>query len=216
MTDCAYIFLDESGNFDFSTSGTRYFMLTSVSLYRPFSMTDALDAYRHDCLEFDLDMESFHCANDNRYVRGRVFDLIAHHLDDIRVDCLVVEKRKASPPLRKGNTLYPWMLGRLLRFVVRKETERGIQKFIIITDRLPFTGKRNTAQGVVRRTLTRTLPGDTTLQTFHHASCSHYGLQLADYCCWAMFRKWERGEPTYRNRIGAAVRSEHDIFRTET
>lgn len=54
------------------------------------------------------------------------------------------------------------------------------------------------------------------LQTFHHASCSHYGLQLADYCCRAMFRKWERGEPTYHDRIDAAVRSELDIFRTET
>ena len=27
MNRCAYIFLDESGNFDFSTSGSRYFVL---------------------------------------------------------------------------------------------------------------------------------------------------------------------------------------------
>ena len=52
------------------------------------------------------------------------------------------------------------------------------------------------------------------LRTFHHVSCSHYGLQLADYCCWAMFRKWERGDTGYLDRIQSAVRSEFDIFRT--
>lgn len=51
MTRCAYIFLDESGNLDFSASGTRYFVLTSVSMERPFSMYDALDGYRYDCIE---------------------------------------------------------------------------------------------------------------------------------------------------------------------
>lgn len=216
MPGHTYIFLDESGNFDFGITGTRYFILTSVSLNRPFSMTNALDTYRHECLEFGLDMESFHCANDNRHVRGRVFDLIAHHLDNIRIDCLVVEKRKASPFLRKGSSLYPWMLGRLLRFVVGKESDRGARQFLVITDRLPFRGKRREAGIVARRTLARTLSVGTRIQTFHHTSCSHYGLQLADYCSWAMFRKWEKGDPTYRNRIDFAVRGELDIFRTRT
>lgn len=50
MTHCAYLFLDESGNLDFSDRGTRYFVLTSVSMVRPFRMYDALDAYKYDCL----------------------------------------------------------------------------------------------------------------------------------------------------------------------
>ena len=213
MTDCIYIFLDESGNFDFSTNGTRFFVLTSVSQRRPFPMAGSLDAYRHECLEFGLNLESFHCAKDNRRVQGRVFDLIAAHLDEIRIDCLVVEKRKAALPLREGSRLYPRMLGYLLRFVIRKEADRGTKEFILITDTLPFTGKQYSAESIVRRTLAQMLPDDISLQTFHHASCSHYGLQLADYCCWAMFRKWERKDPTYSDRIRAAVRSEFDIFR---
>ena len=214
VTDYAYIFLDESGNFDFSASGSRYFVLTSVSLRRPFPVTGLLDAYRHECLEFGLNLESFHCANDNRHVRGRVFDLVTAHLDEMHIDCIVVEKRKAVLSLRQGSHLYPRMLGYLLRFVVRKEVDRGAKEFIAITDTLPFTGKRLAAEIVVRHTLARMLPIGTRLRTFHHSSCSHYGLQLADYCCWAMFRKWERGETTYFDRIRAAVRSEFDIFRS--
>ena len=32
MSRCAYIFLDEVGNFDFSVNGTRYSALASVSI----------------------------------------------------------------------------------------------------------------------------------------------------------------------------------------
>lgn len=33
---CLYVYLDEAGNFDFSPSGTRYFILGSMALERPF------------------------------------------------------------------------------------------------------------------------------------------------------------------------------------
>lgn len=214
MKRCSYIFLDESGNFDFSANGSRYFVLTSVSLRRPFPLTGQLDEYRHECLEFGLNLESFHCANDNRHVRGRVFELVAAHLDELRIDCIVVEKRKSVPSLRQGSRLYPKMLGYLLRFVIRREIERGAEEFVVITDTLPFAGERHTAESAVGRTLARMLPRSTRLRTYHHASCSHYGLQLADYCCWAVFRKWERGDTGYLDRIRSAVRSEFDIFRT--
>ncbi len=77
MSRCAYIFLDEAGNFDFSPKGTRYFVLTSVSTRRPFAPHAPMDDYKHDCLEFGLDTEYFHCAEDNPRVRRRVFELIA-------------------------------------------------------------------------------------------------------------------------------------------
>ena len=159
MNDCTYIFFDESGNFDFSKSGSRYLVLTSVSQRRPFPVMESLDAYRHECLEFGLDMESFHCAKDNRHVRGRVFDLIDAHLGEICIDCLVVEKHKAAPSLRQGSYRYPKMLGYLLRFVIRKELEKGAKEFIVITDTLPFTGKRHTAETIARRMLLLTTSG---------------------------------------------------------
>ena len=50
----------------------------------------------------------------------------------------------------------------------------------------------------------------------HHDSRAHYGLQIADYCCWAVFRRCERGESECYERIEAAVLSNFDIFRTGT
>ena len=46
MTQCAYLFLDEGGNFDFSPTGTRYFVMSSVAMRRPFPAHGPLDWIR--------------------------------------------------------------------------------------------------------------------------------------------------------------------------
>ena len=61
----AYIFLDESGNFDFGASGTRYLVLTSVGMCRPFPAGDRLDDYKYHWIETGTDIERFHCYADS-------------------------------------------------------------------------------------------------------------------------------------------------------
>lgn len=216
MNRCAYIFLDEAGNFDFSPTGARYFVLTSVSMRRPFAAHIALDDYKHDCLEFGLDKEYFHCAEDNSRVRSRVFELIARHLGGLRIDSLVVEKRKTGPALRDDRRFYPAMLGYLLRHVLPREIEAGAQEVIVITDTLRVQKKRQAIEKAIQQALAKMLPAGMRYRILHHASRSHYGLQVADYCCWAVFRKWQRGETEHYDRLKPAMRSEFDIFRTGT
>ena len=40
----------------------------------------------------------------------------------------------------------------------------------------------------------------------------HPGLQIADYCCWAIQRKWEHGKLDAYRRIAANVASESVFF----
>ena len=215
MTRCSYIFLDEAGNLDFSANGTRYFVLTSISMRRPFPVYEALNDYKHDCLEYGLDMEYFHCFADNNHVRKGVFDLIAAHLGGMRhmsIDSLVVEKRKTGPALREDMRFYPEMLGHLLKFVLPKELDAGAEEVIVITDKLPVNRKRQAVEKGTRLALAEMLPQGMRYRILHHASRSHYGLQVADYCCWAVFRKWNRNKTHYYDLIKQAVRSEFDIF----
>ena len=215
MTRCSYIFLDEAGNLDFSANGTRYFVLTSISMRRPFPVYEALNDYKHDCLEYGLDMEYFHCVADNNHVRKGVFDLIAAHLGGMRhmsIDSLVVEKRKTGPALREDMRFYPEMLGHLLKFVLPKELDAGAEEVIVITDKLPVNRKRQAVEKGTRFALAEMLPQGMRYRILHLASRSHYGLQVADYCCWAVFRKWNRNKTHYYDLIKQAVRSEFDIF----
>lgn len=139
MKSPTYIFLDESGNFDFSVKGTRYFILTSVCIQRPFPWVGSLDNCKYDCLEDGLEIERFHCTIDKWRVRERVFDIIEKHLDAMRIDSLVVEKPKTGPALREDVRFYPEMLGHLLKYVLKYE-ENDV---IVITDRVPVKKKRN-------------------------------------------------------------------------
>ena len=48
-----YIFIDESGNFDFSPTGTKYFALTSISTTSPLNDRLKMHAYRYKLLRFN-------------------------------------------------------------------------------------------------------------------------------------------------------------------
>ena len=216
MADCAYIFLDESGNFDFSQNGSRYFVLTGVSLRRPFLMLQALDAYKHDLLEAGRNIEYFHCAHDRKEVRSQVFDLITAHIKRTRVDCLVTEKSIVETKLRQDTRFYPRMLGYLLKKILYAEIAYGTQELIVITDSIPLHNRRHAIAKAVQSTLADMLPDTVKYRIMHHSSRSHYGLQVADYCSWAIFRKWERNDDAYYSRVRQAFGSENWMLRRTT
>ena len=211
MNRCAYIFLDESGNFDFGPNGTRYFLLTSVGMRRPFPVFRLIDEYKHDCLEIGRNTEYFHCSRDREEVRSRLFDLIATCLGDMRINSLVVDKSRTESALRADAHFYPEMLGRLLHSVLPRELAEGANEVIVITDTIPVNRQRRAVEKAVRITLARMLPPGMKYRVFHHQSRSHYGLQVADYCCWAIFRKWQRADMRYYDRIASAVQSEFNL-----
>ena len=210
MTDTAYVFLDESGNLDFSNRGTRYFALTAVALRRPFTMYEALDSYKHDCIEYGLPTEYFHCANDNRYIRGKVFDIISDHLDAMRISSLIVDKLQVESRLRRPDIFYSEMVARILEPTMLDELGSG-GKAIVITDSIPFKHRRRIAEQNIRTALEQALPESAKWEIMHHQSRSHYGLQIADYCCWAMHQRWEKDRPEWFDRIRASVHSEISI-----
>lgn len=211
---CLYIFLDEGGNFDFSPTGTRYFTLTSVAMYRPFGIRDPWDDYRHDLLEYGKDVEYFHCAEDNRYIRERLFNILEQHSTSFHIDSLIVEKAKTGPALRPDSHFYPKMLGYLLKHILERST--GHQEVIVITDTIPHQKKRNAVEKGVKQTLKAMLPAAEKYRVLHQSSKAHYGLQVADYCNWAIYRKWDKGDKQHYDQIGSAIRSEFDIFRSGT
>lgn len=216
MSDRIFIFLDESGNLDFSLSGSRYFVLTCVTMRRPFQANAELDNYKYDCIEYGLERERFHCSEDNRHVRQRVFEIIGSQLGNINIDALIVKKSKTGPSLRAETQFYPRMLGCLLRYVLNRASHAQAEETVIVTDTIPLKRRRRAIERAMKLTLANMLTQRPKYRILHQDSRSHYGLQVADYCCWAIFRKHERKDITHYSEIESAVRSEYDIFRSGT
>ncbi len=108
------------------------------------------------------------------------------------------------------------MLGHLLRYVINNTNMGDIDRWIIITDNIPVAKKKKAIEKAIKQTLAKMLPDNCNYSVFHHSSRAHFGLQIADYCNWAIFRKWERGDEQYWGDITTVINSEFDIFRSET
>ena len=211
MTEHVYAFLDESGNLDFSRKGTRYFVMTSVSMKRPFRINDAVDNYIYECIENGIDIEYFHCYSDSKRVRRVVYDLIAEHVGSIDIDCLIIKKSGVAAELQNGVRFYPAMLGRILNSTTQfASVAEDSPEIVIITDTVPINKERRAVEKTIQTTLARVLP-KVRYRAFHHQSRSHYGLQIADYCSWAIFRKWEIGDSTWYDQIQSSIRQETTI-----
>lgn len=209
-----YIFLDEAGDFNFSVSGTKFFTVTSVAKVRPFDVSQALHSIKYDVIEEGVDTEYFHASEDKQKTRDKVFDVIQRNLKVEVIDCLVVEKAKTGPALQVPAKFYPRMLGYLLKYVLEKSDLSDVSELIIFTDSIPLQKKRKAIEKAIKITLRAELPSSVPFRLIHHSSKSCFGLQIADYCNWAIFRKWERDDMRSYDLIKHGIRSEFDIFRT--
>jgi hypothetical protein len=145
---------------------------------------------KYDLVEQGIDLEYFHAAEDKQATRNRVFEIIRRHLDGVRVDALLVEKCKTAPALRVEEKFYAHMLGQLLQFILGQHHLEDYVEIIVFTDRLPVQRKRGAVEKAVKQTLASILPAGTRYRVLHHDSKSNFDLQIADYCTWAVYRKW--------------------------
>lgn len=211
-----YIFLDESGNRDFSPNGTRYFLFSGIVKERPFHAYKALSELRYDLIEDGKELHRFHATEDEQEVRNKVFRIIQSHLEGVAIEALVVEKRKTHPKLQAENRFYPEMLGYFLRHILGSRSLTQNSEVIIFTDKLPAGRQKKEFEKTVRQTLAKMLPTEVKYRVFHHESQSNFDLQIADYCNWAIYRKWDRNDRRPYNLIRSAIRKEFDIFERGT
>jgi hypothetical protein len=211
-----YIFLDEGGNLDFSKSGTKYFLVTSLTKERPFEAFKALYNLKYDLAERGTCLEYFHATEDRQDVRNKVFEAIEKHLDGVRIDSVIVEKCKTASALQDPVKFYSKMVGYLLRFVLTKHDLSKYKEVLVFTDSIPVSKRKSPMEKAIKETLAEMLPKTLKYRVFHHESKSCFDLQIVDYCNWALYRKYDRGDDRSYLKIKNAVKSEFEIFRTGT
>jgi hypothetical protein len=106
---------------------------------------------------------------------------------------IVVEKNKVNPTLRSPEKFYPKFLTMVLNFVLRGRVRPNTPQVLIYTDTLPFPKAQAKAVEIAIKSSCRaelTIP----FQVLHHKIESNHWIQIADYCCWSVCRKWEAGD----------------------
>lgn len=168
-----YIFLDEAGNLDFSPTGTRFFLLGAVTKERPFHAYKELTELKYDLAELGTELEYFHASENAQPVRNRVFDVIRRNLAGVRIDSLVVEKRKTGPALQIEEKFYVRMLGYLLKYILDQHDLGQFKEVLVFTDSIPLQKKRATIEKALKTTLASLLPATARYRVVPHGSKSN-------------------------------------------
>lgn len=205
-----YVFVDEAGNFDFSPRGSRYFSLTSVVL-DDCAVGEELAQLRREIVRRGTDLrDGFHATEDRQAVRDEVFRLVANH--EFRVDATIFEKAKTMPHLRADDLEFyksAWFYH--MKHVLPRMATAG-DELLIVGATLTLKRRQQFA-GEAIADVVGTAAGSVPFRVAAWTSASEPCLQVADYCCWAIQRKWERNDDRSYVLIRGKIASEFDIFR---
>lgn len=210
-----YIYADESGNFDFSgqSQATRYFMLVSVAVGESSIASLESDLRR---LQRELAWDGyslpkgFHATNDKRYVRNRFFAILSSH--DFRIDATIIEKRKVSPTLRNTDErFYGYAWHAHLRGLA---TAMGGSYDELLITAASIARKKAAAFCAEVEIAERRLLANAVMKCDVASASSNLMLQVADYCAWALQRRWEREPPDTRfyDQISDRIATEYDLL----
>jgi Protein of unknown function (DUF3800) len=206
-----YIFADEAGCFTFRRGPniSKYFIVCTVTL-TDLSIAQAItDLRRKMVWERTPVGECFHATTDPQPIRGRVYDTIQSY--PFKIQAVICEKAKAKPAITSSKARfykYPWFYG--LKY--------GIAPFITPSDTVFVTvasigdkREKKTFQGELDDVMYQTVPKAKWTIDFRPSKCDPC-LQLADYCAWAIQRKWEKGDTRSYDLIKDRITNEYDLW----
>lgn len=193
-----HIFGDESGNFHFvrKPHASKYFIVCTVSMESCDIGAKLLDLRRELVWAGIPVREDFHASEDKQQVRTEVFNLLqrAH----FSIQATIMEKSKAQPKVRPTEERfyhYAWYyhFKYALKKIVPKESE-----VLVTTAKVKANKKQAAFTHAVNDSIQQLLPRDRWATHFCY-SAQDPCLQIADYCAWAIQKKWESGSADLRS-----------------
>ena len=211
-SETLYIFIDESGNFDFSPSGTKYFVLTAFATFSPVEERDMLLRLKYDLLSSGINQEYFHATEDKQIIRDKVYAFLEDMQSKYEIHSVIARKNKTNPSLYDEQFFYELICKTLLRYIFQGKLRR-VDNIVVVLGSL-FTRRK---QEAILNTLHNFLKFNFSSihsQIYFHQSGNDLNCQLADYCCWAISVKYTRNEQRPYQIIKKRIKSEFNIFKT--
>lgn len=206
-----YLFADEAGCFTFKRGQniSNYFIICTITLSDLNIAADLVKLRRKMVWEGLEVGDYFHATEDKQEIRDQVFAAIQGR--DVRVQATICEKAKAQPSITKNKARfykYPWFY----------QFKHSIAPYVTKDDELLITAA-SIGTKKERTTFCRELD-DVMSQTvrakwavdFRPSQCDPC-LQVADYCAWAIQRKWERGDTRSYDLIKEKITYEYELWK---
>jgi hypothetical protein len=164
----------------------------------------------------ETERDKLHATSDKQAVRNRVFAVLAKH--DFRVDATILEKCKAQPQTRRTEpTFYKYAWYFHFKHV-GPVIVRDADKLLITAAALGSNKTRAAFKEAVNNTVQQTVQRDKWECCFMDSAKDPL-LWAADYCAWAIQRKWEspnKEDVRSYDLIKDKIKTEFDLWEIGT
>lgn len=210
-----YLFADESGDLQFLRNGkaSRYFAVGTLCAdeEQVWALRTRLMRLRDELAWKAQGLDScFHASPDAQVVRDAVFDALVDL--EFRFDITLLEKSKAQPSIRPTEPKfyqYAWFFH--LSRAAPQLFHQG-DSIQVVAAQMGTRKTRAAFRGAVDDVMAQCLPFRAKRVLAFWRDESDFGLQAADYCTWAVTRKWETGDDRAHRLIRSKIRIESDYF----
>jgi hypothetical protein len=208
-----FVFADEAGCFTFrNTPGaSKYFLLCTLAADDCSLSADLLSIRRQLSASGEEETDRLHATSDKQSTRDEVFSVLAAH--NFRIDATLLEKNKAQPQTRPDEiTFYKYAWYYHLKHVAPPLARRA-DKLLITAASIGSKKTRASFKLAVNNTLQQIVPREKWQMSFLD-SAKDPMLWAADYCAWAIQRKWEKDDERSYSLIADKIHSEFDLWRS--
>lgn len=210
-----YVYADEAGDLAFSRARnvSKYFIVCTISL-DDSSVGNSLLELRRELAWEKMELgEYFHASEDKQPVRDRVFELIRK--SNFVIDATILEKSKALPHTREtSHRFYQYGWFYHLKHIAPRILDDKAE-MMIIAAAIGTKKERAYFNSAVNDVAQQTAKGKNFASAFFPCA-SEPCLQIADYCAWALQRKWEKQDNRSYDLIADKMAREYDLWKRGT
>lgn len=204
-----FVFVDESGNFDFSGSGTQHFVLSATLTFTPLVSARRIMELKYNLLCAGHDLPYFHASENLQIIRNWFFELIRKQ-KKIQALSFWVQKSQIVPHKLNSQQMY-FELGtalaeKIVETALRRSRVKGI---VLVLDKTLNPKDERTFRAGIKPILRRT--GIPTKIYFHRVLTEPLS-QVADYIAWANYVYLERGETRPLDALPVRLRTSTEVW----
>lgn len=191
-----YVYVDESGDFEFSAKGSDYFVMAGMITDVPTETAQRVLDLKYELMQHDMKRPYFHATEDSTGVRKRMLDLIAP-MPGFSVHAVWGDKHLASRKIHSKERFYSIFAGALAKFLVMA-LKPHYDPIVIVYD--AAISKKE--QSIFHKHIKPAMKEHGRTVRIHFDSIKHDpNGQIADYLAWAFQRSLEKSDPQAWDRL---------------
>ena len=185
-----YLFIDESGNFDFSSSGTKHLVMSVVATVNPTEVAYKLARLKYELLRDGHDIPNFHATADKQLVRNRVFAEL-ERLPVIEAHSFWLRKRNHMSVDQNTVSVYGLFGEALAGYLEALIKRHQCGHMVLVLDKALHAKDERAVRAKLKPLLVKTkIP----FHIYFHNVSKDFNGQVADYVAWAQYVALERQE----------------------